>query len=30
AATCVDAGSAGNGWQAGQIVNLMDDLGDMD
>lgn len=30
AATCVDAGSAGNGWQAGQIVNLMDDLGDVD
>ncbi|MBP4049243.1 baseplate J/gp47 family protein [Chromobacterium violaceum] len=30
AATCQDAGSAGNGWQPGQIVNLMDDLGDMD
>ncbi|WP_043618012.1 baseplate J/gp47 family protein [Chromobacterium violaceum] len=30
AATCEDAGSAGNDWQPGQIVNLMDDLGDMD
>ncbi|AUH51098.1 baseplate protein [Chromobacterium sp. ATCC 53434] len=30
AATCQDAGITGNGWQTGQIVNLMDDLGDMD
>lgn len=30
AATCEDAGTAGNGWLPGQIASLVDDLGDVD
>ncbi|OHX10249.1 baseplate protein [Chromobacterium sphagni] len=30
AATCQEPGTAGNGWQSGQIASLMDDLGDVD
>ena len=30
AATCADTGTVGNGWQPGQIADLVDDLGDLD
>lgn len=30
AATCEDPGAAGNGWQPGQIANLVDELSDVD
>ena len=30
AATCEEAGTAGNGWQPGQINSLVDELGDME
>ncbi len=29
-ATCLEAGTIGNGWQPGQISSLVDDLGDID